>query len=65
VDRVGNERANTEGEVRRYFNGSNRAFHDAIYHEGNMPVEMVRLAINGQKVARNYQSSRRFYNALA
>jgi uncharacterized protein (DUF885 family) len=95
VDRVGHERANAEGEVRRSFNGSyppiyqcaymlgalqfyalhkelvdskkmtNRAFHDAIYREGNMPVEMVRLAINGQKVARNYQSSWRFYGALA
>jgi hypothetical protein len=94
VDRVGHERANAEGEVRRSFNGSyapiyqcaymlgalqfyalhkelvdskrmtNRAFHDAIYHEGNMPVEMVRLAINGQKVARNYQSSWKFYGAL-
>jgi hypothetical protein len=95
VDRVGHERANAEGEVRRSFNGSyapiyqcaymlgalqfyalhrelvdskkmtNRAFHDAIYHEGNMPVEMVRLAITGQKVPRSYQSSWKFYGALA
>jgi uncharacterized protein (DUF885 family) len=95
VDRVGHERANAEGEVRRSFNGSyppiyqcaymlgalqfyalhkelvdskkmtNRAFHDAIYREGNIPIEMVRLAINGQKVARNYQSSWKFYGALA
>jgi uncharacterized protein (DUF885 family) len=94
VDRVGHERANAEGEVRRSFNGSyppiyqcaymlgalqfyalhkelvdskkmtNRAFHDAIYRQGNIPVEMVRLAITGQKVSRTYQSSWRFYGAL-
>jgi hypothetical protein len=33
---------------------ANRAFHDAIYREGDMPVEMVRLAVNGQKVDRDY-----------
>lgn len=91
IERVGHERANAEGEVRRSFNGSyepiyqcaymlgalqfyalhkelvdsgkmtNRAFHDALYREGNMPVEMVRLAVNGQKVARDYQTSWKFY----
>jgi hypothetical protein len=95
VDRVGFERANAEGEVRRSFNGSyppiyqcaymlgalqfyalhkelvqsgkmsNRDFHDAIYREGNMPVEMVRLALNGQKIARDYQTSWKFYGALS
>jgi hypothetical protein len=94
VDRVGFERANAEGEVRRSFNGSyppiyqcaymlgalqfyalhkelvgskkmtNRAFHDAIYRESNMPIEMVRLAINGQKVTRDYQTSWKFYGAV-
>ncbi|MGD0772846.1 MAG: DUF885 family protein [Candidatus Solibacter sp.] len=94
VERVGHERANAEGEVRRSFNGSyepiyqcaymlgalqfyalhkelvdsgkmtNRAFHDALYREGNIPVEMVRLALNGQKVARNYQTSWKFYGPL-
>jgi hypothetical protein len=94
MDRVGFERANAEGEVRRSFNGSyppiyqcaymlgalqfyalhrelvgsgkmsNRAFHDAIYREGNMPVEMVRLALNGQKVGRDYRSSWKFYGSL-
>lgn len=93
VDRVGHERANAEGEVRRSFNGSyppiyqcaymlgalqfyalhkelvdskkmtNRAFHDAIFRQGN-PVEMVRLAITAQKAPRTYQSSWRFYGAL-
>ena len=95
VDRVGFERANAEGEVRRSFNGSyppiyqcaymlgalqfyalhkelvgpgkmtNRAFHDAMYREGNMPVEMVRLALNGQKVTRDYRTSWKFYGSLA
>jgi hypothetical protein len=95
IDRVGFEKANAEGEVRRSFNGSyepiyqcaymlgalqfyalhkelvesgkmtNRAFHDAIFREGNMPVEMVRLAINGQKVNRDYQTSWKFYGSLS
>lgn len=94
IDRVGFEKANAEGEVRRSFNGSyepiyqcaymlgalefralhkelvesgkmtNRAFHDAIFREGNIPVEMVRLAINGQKVNRDYQTSWKFYGSL-
>jgi uncharacterized protein (DUF885 family) len=94
IDRVGFERANAEGEVRRSFNGSyppiyqcaymlgamefyalhkelvgsgkmtNRAFHDAMYREGNMPVEMVRLALNGQKVTRDYKTSWKFYGSL-
>jgi hypothetical protein len=91
IERVGFEKANAEGEVRRSFNGSyepiyqcaymlgalqlhalhkelvdsgkmtNRAFHDALYQEGNMPIEMVRLAIGGQKVTRDYQASWKFY----
>jgi hypothetical protein len=95
MDRVGFERANAEGEVRRSFNGSyppiyqcaymlgalqfyalhkelvdsgkmtNRAFHDAMYREGNMPVEMVRLALNGQRVTRDYRTSWKFYGSLA
>jgi len=95
VDRVGFDRANAEGEVRRSFNGSyppiyqcaymlgalqfyalhrelvasgkmtNRAFHDAMYREGNIPVEMLRLALNGQKVPRDYQASWKFYGSLA
>ncbi|MGD0870837.1 MAG: DUF885 family protein [Bryobacteraceae bacterium] len=91
IERVGFEKANAEGEVRRSFNGSyepiyqcaymlgalqlhalhkelvesgkmtNRAFHDAIYQEGNMPIEMVRLAVGGQKATRDYQASWKFY----
>jgi hypothetical protein len=95
IDRVGFEKANAEGEVRRSFAGqyapiyqcaymlgalefyalhkelvdsgkmTNRAFHDALYQQGNMPVEMVRLAINGQKVSRDYQASWKFYGDVA
>lgn len=43
---------------------TNRAFHDAMYREGNMPVEMVRLALNGQKVTRGYRTSWKFYGGL-
>jgi hypothetical protein len=95
IDRVGFEKANAEGEVRRSFNGSyepiyqcaymlgalqlhalhkelvdsgkmtNRAFHDALYQAGNMPIEMVRLAVGGFKVTRDYQPSWKFYGPLA
>ena len=95
IDRVGFEKANAEGEVRRSFNGSyepiyqcaymlgalqfyalhkemvgsgkmtNRAFHDALYQQGNIPVEMVRLAINTLKVERNYEPSWKFYGDVA
>ncbi len=44
---------------------TNRAFHDALYRYGNMPIEMVRLAINGQKVGRDYQPSWQFYGEIA
>jgi hypothetical protein len=94
MDRVGFDKANAEGEVRRSFNGSyppiyqcaymlgalqfyalhkelvdsgkmtNRAFHDAMYREGNIPIEMLRLALNQQKVARDYQTSWKFYGPL-
>jgi hypothetical protein len=43
---------------------TNRAFHDAVYREGNIPVEMVRLAINGQKITRDYETSWKFYGAI-
>jgi PII-like signaling protein len=44
---------------------TNRAFHDAIYREENIPVEMVRLAVSGQKVTRDYRTSWKFYGALS
>jgi len=95
IDRVGHEKANAEGEVRRSFNGSyppiyqcaymlgalefyalhkelvdsgkmtNRAFHDALYRHGNIPIEMLRLAINGQALERTYEPSWKFYGEIA
>lgn len=44
---------------------SNRAFHDAMYREGNIPVEMLRLALTGQDVSRDYETSWMFYKSLA
>jgi hypothetical protein len=44
---------------------TNRAFHDAMYREGNIPIEMLRLALNGHKVNRDYQTSWKFYGSLA
>jgi len=94
MDRVGFDRANAEGEVRRSFNGSyppiyqcaymlgalqfyalhkelvdsgkmtNRAFHDALYREGNVPIEILRLAINGQPIPRDYKTNWKFYGKL-
>jgi uncharacterized protein (DUF885 family) len=43
---------------------TNRAFHDAMYRESNIPIEMLRLALNGQKVTRDYQTSWKFYGVL-
>jgi uncharacterized protein (DUF885 family) len=94
VDRVGHERANAEGEVRRSFNGSyepiyqcaymlgalqfyslhkelvgsgrmtNRAFHDAVFMEGDMQVEMVRAAVARVPLTRDYKTSWKFYGDL-
>jgi hypothetical protein len=44
---------------------TNRAFHDAMYREGNIPVEILRLALNGQKIGRDYRTSWKFYGSLA
>lgn len=95
IDRVGHERANAEGEVRRSFNGSyepiyqcaymlgalqfhslhkelvdsgkmtNRAFHDAVYMEGDIPVEMVRAAVAKISLTRDWQTNWKFYGPLA
>jgi uncharacterized protein (DUF885 family) len=43
---------------------TNRSFHDALYRENNIPIEMTRLCLNGQKVARDYQASWKFYGPL-
>ena len=40
---------------------TNRAFHDAILHEGAIPVEMVRAILTNKKLARDYKPSWRYY----
>ncbi len=95
IDRVGHERANAEGEVRRSFNGSyepiyqcaymlgalqfhalhkelvdsgkmtNRAFHDAIFMQSSMPIEMVRAAVANAPLERNHEPSWKFYGPIS
>jgi uncharacterized protein (DUF885 family) len=43
---------------------TNRAFHDWIYKENRMPVEMVRAILTNQKLTRDFKSSWRFYGGL-
>jgi uncharacterized protein (DUF885 family) len=90
VDRVGHERANAEGEVRRSFTGrygplyqiaymvgglqfyalkeelvdsgkmTFKEYHDAVLHENNMPVEMLRAILINQSLSKNFESNWRF-----
>ncbi len=92
VDRVGHEKANAEGEVRRSFTGGYgplyqlaymigalqfyslktelvdsgkmtfKQYHDAILHENNMPVEMVRAILTNQPLKKDFKTSWRFYD---
>ena len=94
VNKVGHERDNALGEVRRSFSGdygplyqiaymsgglqfyrlhrdlvdskklTDKQFHDAILHEGQIPVEMVRAILTKQKLSKNYQASWRYYRGL-
>ncbi len=41
---------------------TDRQFHDAVLHEGPIPVEMVRAILTKQKLARDFQPSWRYYN---
>lgn len=43
---------------------TNRAFHDAILRENQMPIEMLRAALTNQKLSRNFQSSWKFYGPV-
>lgn len=95
IDKVGHERANAEGEVRRSFEGgygplyqlaymigalqfyalhhelvdsgrmTDRAFHDAILKEGNMPIEMVRAILEHTPLKKDYQPQWRFYQEIS
>ena len=42
---------------------TNRAFHDWIYKENRMPVEMVRAILTNQKLTRDFMSNWKFYGA--
>jgi hypothetical protein len=91
VDRVGHERANAAGEVRRSFVGgysplyqvaymigglqfealkrelvdggkmTYKQYHDAVMHENNMPVEMVRAILTNQPPSKDFETHWRFY----
>lgn len=40
---------------------TNRQFHDAILHENDIPVEMVRALLTKQRLSKEFESSWRFY----
>ena len=40
---------------------TNRAFHDWIYRENRIPIEMVRALLTNQKLTRDFKSSWKFY----
>lgn len=92
VERVGHERANAEGEVRRSFTGgysplyqiaymigglqlmslkkelvdtkkmTYRQYHDAIFAENAMPIEMVRAILTNQSLKKDFKTNWRFYD---
>lgn len=41
-----------------------RAFHDAVLRQNAIPVELIRAALRGERLDRNFQASWRFYPAL-
>ncbi len=43
---------------------TDRKFHDAILHEGPIPVEMVRSILTGQQLEREHKPKWRFYSSL-
>ena len=43
---------------------TNRAFHDRIYQENRMPVEMVRAILTNQKLNPDFKSSWKFYGPM-
>lgn len=92
VDRVGHERANAEGEVRRSFVGgysplyqvaymigglqlyslkkelvdskkmTYKQYHDAIFRENALPIEMLRAILTNQNLEKGFKTSWRFYD---
>ncbi len=91
VNRVGHERANAEGEVRRSFTSSYsplyqiaymvgglqfmalkkelvdtkkmtlKAYHDAILHENQLPIELLRATLINQSLNKDFKTNWRFY----
>ena len=41
---------------------TNRQFHDAILKQNSIPFEMVRAALTGQKLTRDFKTSWKFYD---
>ena len=41
-----------------------KQFNDAFLHEGEMPIEMMRAALTGQALTRNYSASWKFYGEV-
>ncbi len=92
VDRVGHERANAEGEVRRSFVGgysplyqvaymigglqlyslkkelvdtkkmTYKQYHDAIFNENALPIEMLRAILTNQDLKKDFKTVWRFYD---
>lgn len=92
VDRVGHERANAEGEVRRSFTGgygplyqiaymigglqlyslkkelvdtkkmTYKEYHDAIFRENALPIEMLRAILTNQNLKKDFKTTWRFYD---
>lgn len=44
---------------------TNKEYHDAILHEGPIPVEMVRAILTKQKLTKDFKSNWRFYQGLS
>jgi uncharacterized protein (DUF885 family) len=40
---------------------TDREFHDAILKQNSIPIEMVRAALTGTKLARDFETSWKFY----
>jgi uncharacterized protein (DUF885 family) len=40
---------------------TDREFHDAILHENNMPIELLRADLENQKLARDFKTNWKFY----
>ena len=44
---------------------TDREYHDAILHEGEMPLEILRADLTNQKLSRNFHTSWKFYEEIA